>query len=249
MRSAAHGFTIPPMTRTFDEIRKLPSGTSFEGVQGTIKQVFKQRTGTGQYGPWHMQNFILRAGADEIQAVWGGSDPFSQNDIGKQITAISTETKHGLRGVTWQVRKHDGKEYAEIKITETAKVTFGGEAVPTTRGTGETRVVRDADATDTLNAVSEYATKAGNAFWITIRTTDQLCAALSKDGIDIAPEERQKIYSGIHIGMERRGLVDGLPNVPLWTGADVVQVAKEIFQAEPPALGRTSDDDGDDIPF
>ena len=64
---------------TFAEINDLENGQQIPAMQGTIKKIFDQKMGVGDYGPWHLQNLILLdEHANELQITWACADPWER---------------------------------------------------------------------------------------------------------------------------------------------------------------------------
>jgi len=126
---------------TFEEINDLENGQQIPAMQGTVKKVFDQKTGVGDYGPWHLQNLILRDDhANELQITWACSDPWDTQDEGKHLLIESGhDKKDQLVGIKREIRNKNGKRYESVKVDDRAKVKI------TAPGGGENNATRPAE--------------------------------------------------------------------------------------------------------
>ena len=125
---------------TFAEINDLENGQQIPAMQGTVKKVFDQKTGVGDYGPWHLQNLILLDDhANELQITWACADPWDTQDEGKHLLFESGhDKKDQLVGIKREIRNKNGKRYESVKVDDRAKVKItalgGGEPKPGSSG-------------------------------------------------------------------------------------------------------------------
>lgn len=112
---------------TFSEINDLENGQQIPALQGTLKKVYEQKTGIGDYGPWHLQNIILEdEHANELTVTWSSEDAWSGNDIGKHLLFESgRDKKDQLAGIKREIRNKNGKRYESVKVDDRAKVITG----------------------------------------------------------------------------------------------------------------------------
>jgi hypothetical protein len=129
-------------TLTFDEINDLEHGEAVPAFEGRITKVYEQKTGEGQYGTWHLQNIVVSDDdGTDLSVTWGGADGL--DDMKGQVLRFeSVQTKHGMRGVTRDVRTHKGKVYAGVKLTDTCKIKPAGASEEATEK--EVREIFDA---------------------------------------------------------------------------------------------------------
>ena len=124
---------------TFAEINDLENGQQIPAMQGTVKKVFDQKTGVGDYGPWHLQNLILLDDhANELQITWACADSWDTQDEGKHLLFESGhDKKDQLVGIKREIRTKNGKRYESVKVDDRAKVKItapgGGENNATLR--------------------------------------------------------------------------------------------------------------------
>ena len=71
---------------SFSEINDLENGQQISSFHGTLKKVFEQKTGVGEYGSWHLQSVILQDDhANELTVTWTCEDAWTPKDEGKQL--------------------------------------------------------------------------------------------------------------------------------------------------------------------
>jgi len=109
---------------TFSEILDLENGQQVPSFQGTIKKVWDQKTGEGEYGQWWLQNIILQdEHANEITVTWTLEDACLSEDQGRTILFESGRNKkEQLVGLKKEIRNKNGKRYESVKIDDRAKV-------------------------------------------------------------------------------------------------------------------------------
>lgn len=114
----------------FSEIKDAENGQQIPSFTGTIKKVFDQITGDGQYGTWYLQRLILQdAHADEITVTWCCEDAWKSSDEGKTLLFVSGhDKKDQLCGIKKEIRKKGDKVYESVKVDDRAKVTVSSEA-------------------------------------------------------------------------------------------------------------------------
>lgn len=119
-------------TLTIAAIKQLENKEPIPSFTGRITKVYEQKSDTGEYGPWWLQNLVVQDETGEVKVTWGGEDPFEQSAEGKTWSFECSETKHGLKGVSWEVRTKNGKTYESVKVTPSAKIKVlgGGERTP-----------------------------------------------------------------------------------------------------------------------
>jgi hypothetical protein len=109
---------------TFAAINDLDNGQQIPAMQGTIKKVFDQKTGVGDYGPWHLQNIILQDDhANKLTVTWTCPDPWEPKDEGKHLLFESGhDKKDQLVGIKREIKNKNGKRYEIVKVDDRAKV-------------------------------------------------------------------------------------------------------------------------------
>jgi len=116
---------------TIAEIKQLRNKEPIESFGGTIETVYPQKTGTGQYGQWWLQNMIVSDSTGKVQVTWGGEDDLKSLQGQQRIFESKLTEKHGYLGIKLDVRKVNGKTYEGIKLTESCKIkpVSNGQAV------------------------------------------------------------------------------------------------------------------------
>lgn len=119
---------------SFAEINDLENGQAIPALQGTIKKVFDQKTGVGDYGPWNLQHLILQdEHANELEVTWSCPNPWEPKDEGKHLLFESgRDRKDQLVGIKREIRNKKDKEgnvkrYESVKVDDRAKVITGTE--------------------------------------------------------------------------------------------------------------------------
>lgn len=218
---------------TFDEIEKLGHGEIIPAFECYVDKVWEQTTGTGQYGVWFLQNLdVTNSGGQQLRVAWGGEDKID-NLQGKHVRFESSETKHGPRGLTKQIKTKNGKTYKDVKVTGVAKIIVD----PEDRVVREEKSIPAQDNTtvnaplDPVNEVAkarELATKTGHLYLIALDEAWEV--KKSFEGIrmcKMADEQFRVIASAIFIKLDKSGFTARMPEFP-----------------EPPA-----EPSGDEIPF
>lgn len=109
-------------------------GKPISGIHGTIKAVFKQRSGVGQYGPWTMQDVVIKDETGEISVTFSGM-PDLKPRIGTRVTLASSTIKGVIKGVaviedSWDDKKTGKpKKSIKLKLDKDAFIDFGTEPV------------------------------------------------------------------------------------------------------------------------
>lgn len=107
---------------TIAQCKELEKGEPIPSFRGRITKVYEQKSGTGNYGPWTMQNMIVEDSTGHVQVTWGGPDDLSDLEGEIRLFESSQSDKHGLTGIKWDVRTSNGKTYSGIKLTESCKI-------------------------------------------------------------------------------------------------------------------------------
>ncbi len=106
---------------TISKIQELSNGEIIPSFRGTITKVYEQKRGLGEYGEWHLQNMIVEDHTGKVQVTWGGEDDVSSIE-GETRLFESSETKHGLQGCRWEIKKVNGMVYKSVKLTGSCKI-------------------------------------------------------------------------------------------------------------------------------
>jgi len=120
-------------TLTIEQINELEHGEIIPSFQGRITKVFDQKTGEGNYGPWHLQTMMVGEGQHEISVTWTGEDTFNDWE-GALVAFECSENKQGkLVGILRDIRiDKQGKEWRGVKVTPAAKIKrLNGETTET----------------------------------------------------------------------------------------------------------------------
>lgn len=108
---------------TFQEINDLENGQQISALKGTVKKVFDQITGEGQYGQWWLQSFIMNdEHANEIKCTLSGEDTMNSLE-GKTILIESgRDKKDQLAGIKKEIKKKGDKVYETVKLDDRCKI-------------------------------------------------------------------------------------------------------------------------------
>lgn len=108
---------------TFSEINDLENGQQIPALKGTVKKVFDQLTGEGNYGIWWLQSFIMTdEHATEIKCTWSGEDTVN-NLEGKTILIESgRDKKDQLAGIKKEIKTKGTKRYETVKLDDRCKI-------------------------------------------------------------------------------------------------------------------------------
>jgi hypothetical protein len=117
-----------PVVHTVPQLIEASVGAAPEAFRAKIKRVFKTVTGTGQYGPWKLQNLIITDGQAEIMCTFADRDEVPMSAIGQQLYACATSSDKGMNGIKRKASKKDQKP--EIWVSAAAEVTFEGGPTP-----------------------------------------------------------------------------------------------------------------------
>jgi len=120
-----------------NEILNEDNGEPIKSVTGTLKKVWAEKTGEGQYGSWIRQGFVVSDNTGEIVVNRMFSDGIilQKGDEGNQITLSSIlSDKHGRVGLV--VEEYNGKK--QLKMTKTGKIEIEGRGESTPNKTTAT---------------------------------------------------------------------------------------------------------------
>lgn len=99
-------------------------GEQISAVSGVIEAVYNPKTGSGQYGPWSLQDAVLKDDSGKITVTFA-----SFNDMkrlkGLQITISAKQGDKGLSGLIVKENEHNGKKYIKLHITGSALIDSG----------------------------------------------------------------------------------------------------------------------------
>src|ERR1035437_9092440 len=107
------------MKKSLSELVAMKAEAEIVATEATIKNVANVISGDGQYGHYTFQDIVLEDGGTIMTAVLSNCNEFGQNMIGKRISMVSSDTKHGSRGVKLKNRKGEWILY----ISKTAVIT------------------------------------------------------------------------------------------------------------------------------
>jgi hypothetical protein len=143
---------------SFEEINDLENGMPIPSLTGAVKKVFDQRHGEGDYGPWHLQSFVLYdTSLKEITCTWTGEDTI--NDLqGKIILIESTfNKKEQLVGIKKEIKTKNGKRYESVKLDDRCKIkpVNGGDATSNRNVTAPTSYEGTRETTTAQNTTQE----------------------------------------------------------------------------------------------
>lgn len=102
-------------------------------IRGTLTKLFKPMTGDGQYGPWSLQNGMLKDATGEIKVVFDNRTPVPDEYRGQVVEFRCTKgQKGGYSGVKRITDKKDGVS-PKLNISDKAEVIqFNAEHQPET---------------------------------------------------------------------------------------------------------------------
>lgn len=111
------------------EVFDMEADTVIQAIKGTLKTLWKPKTGAGDDGnKWSFQNGAIADGADEIKVVFKDREEVPQSAKGKPITLMAFHGERGWSGVYAndnEYPKGSGKFTRELKVTKTAEVVIG----------------------------------------------------------------------------------------------------------------------------
>jgi len=195
---------------SFAEINDAENGQQISSFTGTIKKVWEQKSGEGDYGPWHLQNIILTdEHANEITVTWTLEDAWTAKDEGKQLLFESGyDKKEQLCGLKKDIRKKDGKTYESVKVDDRAKV----------KTLGDDDEANNRHSTEILNGGVDEARKhimqSANLYVLCINAVNKYIAAHMPE-IAQTSEMFQAATGTLFIEASRAGLVSKMPEKPL----------------------------------
>ncbi len=200
-------------TLTIDDINQLEHGEIIPHFEGRITKVFPQKTGEGQYGPWHLQTMMVGEGQNEISITWTGEDTFNDWE-GVLASFECTENNKGkLVGVLRDVRvDKEGKTWKGVKVTPAAKIKRlnGDSKSEEIKAKGERfrEELENQQKSPPPDKIPTYAAHAGRIFAAAWEESKNAMALIpAKDGEEMSAYEwndlRVRIAQGITIEVEK----------------------------------------------
>ena len=106
------------------EIPKLPDGSVFPLLTGTIERIFEVKEGvTARKKAWKKQSFVLRSPSSSVVVETFIQSLFvTEDDKGKEITFYSTETSEGFKGIVKSSYEKDGETKSKITLEQGTKL-------------------------------------------------------------------------------------------------------------------------------
>lgn len=101
------------------DIAQLADGTVVGQMTVQIAKAFPPKVGEGKFGPWRVQNCVLKDGTGEIKASFWLPDEM-KDLVGQTVTIKSQAGAKGLQGLNVSTSKHSGEN--ELKITDKAAI-------------------------------------------------------------------------------------------------------------------------------
>ena len=99
------------------DIQNLADGSVIGEMSFQVTKAFPPKTGEGKFGPWRVQNCVIKDSTGECKASFWLPDDMAQF-IGQTITVKSQGGAKGLQGIAVSFNKHGGVN--EVKITDKA---------------------------------------------------------------------------------------------------------------------------------
>lgn len=137
---------------------KTRAGEQLSAVHGTIKSVFKRRTGEGQYGPYSFQDVIIKDDTGEMSCTFASYDEMKPK-MGSKVTISAKQGDKGLTGLMVKDESYTDKKTGEVKesiklyVTGSAFVDYGTTPVSEQTNQVSTPPVIPADADDEEKAL------------------------------------------------------------------------------------------------
>jgi hypothetical protein len=118
---------------SFAEINDLENGQQISALKGTVKKVFDQITGEGNYGTWWLQSFIMSdEHANEIRCTWSGEDTVNSLEGKTVLIEAGRDKKDQLAGIKKEIKKKGDKTYESVKLDDRCKIKTGSNEGPLT---------------------------------------------------------------------------------------------------------------------
>lgn len=121
------------------EILTLAKDTPLEAVSGNVTGVFERKTGTGNFGPWAIQNIFIGDGQQTIKVMLRNSAEVIQEGKGHKVYILAGVGKNGKPcGLKVGEDTYNKKTSIIVSANENATVTFdrpdclGGDDGPAT---------------------------------------------------------------------------------------------------------------------
>lgn len=107
------------------DIQNLADGSVIGEMSIQIVRAYPPKTGEGKFGPWRVQNCVIKDATGEGKASFWLADNMDQF-VGQTLTIKSQGGSKGLQGITVSFNKHSGTN--EIKVTDRAAIIDGTQA-------------------------------------------------------------------------------------------------------------------------
>jgi len=193
---------------SFAEILDLENGQQIPAFEGTVKRVFDQKTGVGEYGAWALQNLILQdEHANELTVTWACENPWTQADEGKHLFFESgRDKKDQLVGIKREIRTKNRKRYESVKVDDRAKVrtnnatTPDPDVPPDPKPNGDTGVFE----------ARKHLCQAANLYNLCVKCVDSMIADELPE-VARTSEQFQAAVGTLFIESSRAGFVQKMP--------------------------------------
>lgn len=107
------------------EILKLKKDTPLEAVSGIVTGVFERKTGTGQFGPWAIQNLYIGDGERTIKVMLRNSTEVVADGKGHKVYILAGIGKNGKPcGLKVAEDTYKNETSIIVSANENATVTF-----------------------------------------------------------------------------------------------------------------------------
>lgn len=118
-----------PTVSTVTQALTLDVGDTLEAIQGVIKGIWKQTTGSGQRGEWKRQFILLGEGNNSIGVTLWGQTEIEEGDKGSHVYIsgrANKKVKGAFVGITVEQDSKDDSKTA-LKVSEEASVEMREE--------------------------------------------------------------------------------------------------------------------------
>lgn len=107
-----------------NEVSGIQPGFPIEAVGGILVQVGDYKTGTGQYGPWTIQNVTLADGDDRLKVKVTGHPEIDKRRMNRKLYFLSgMDRKGGTAGLKVELETYNGVTSTIVKVTGMATIS------------------------------------------------------------------------------------------------------------------------------
>lgn len=227
-------------TFTISEAKEMV-GMTIPRMELLVGQVYIRKTGEGQYGPWSLQNALVKDETGEIKLVFDKL-PDQKGLVGKKLIFKSMPGKHGINGIKVKKEEFEGKERIEIWVSRVALIVSAQEEPNVSAVTPSIRLPQNEPQTPSEPKISHDDRKLGIAT-VKNRLTQlaglyEICwnaaESIGERRGEQEPTIVKDIASCLFIQSVREGLSDKMP----------IRTVEKFYAEEKPC-----DLEDDDIPY